>query len=603
MLTRDVEIQNMLFLRMQRPKRNDLVLNRTGSNLGWKAINWAFVQKRVFKYQRSIYLASKSNDIPKVRKLQNLLFKSLSARLLSVRRVTQDNKGKSTSGVNGIKNVSPQNRVALATSLVFPMKSKPLRRVWIPKPGKVEKRPLGIPTIHDRCLQALMKLGLEPEWEARFESSSFGFRPGKSCHDAIANIKGLIQKKAKYVIDANIAKCFEKIDHKALLDKIGLKGKLRIQIEYWLKSGGINFDTFTPTTEGTPQGGVISPLLANIAFHGMENHLKNFVKRFPMVWASGEKIHLGRRPDTVSLIRYADAFVILHHEKKVALACLEEIKIWLASTGLEISQTKTRVTHTLRLTEEDSVEQGFDGKVGFDFLGFTFKQFQSRFCTPYSTNKTPLGFLTLVLPSKVTIRKYHEKLHDLILKKGKVLSQNDLINALNPVIRGWANYYGCSDANTAHILSKMDYFLYLKVRRWAKRVHGTTGKARVCFKQIGSYKWVFATESHTLLRHVEYSRPINAYVKVQSKRSPFDNNQIYWNNRFKQNVNGVFNARQSALLIKQNGRCKYCRQFFDENDVLEVDHISPRSSGGSDSSSNLQLLHRHCHDRKTQEEK
>lgn len=186
----------------------------------WKDINWRKAERYVFKLQKRIFAATRRGDVKRVRKLQKTLIRSWSNRLLSVRRVTQDNQGKKTAGVDGVKSLSPAARLELVKQLKVTGKSKPTRRVWIPKPGRDEKRPLGIPTMHDRALQAVVKAALEPEWEALFEPNSYGFRPGRSAHDAIWQIKNTIQKKAKFVLDADIAKCFERINHVALLQKL-----------------------------------------------------------------------------------------------------------------------------------------------------------------------------------------------------------------------------------------------------------------------------------------------------------------------------------------------------------------------------------------------
>ncbi|NEQ39600.1 MAG: RNA-dependent DNA polymerase, partial [Okeania sp. SIO3I5] len=191
-------------------------------NLKWRDINWKRVEKNVFKLQKLIYRASSRGEIRKMRRYQRLLTKSYYARLLAVRRVTQDNQGKKTAGVDGIKNLPPMQRFNLVDLLNTQyIKASPTRRVWIPKPGRDEKRPLGIPTMYDRALQALVKLGMEPEWEARFEPNSYGFRPGRSTHDAIEAIFKSISLKPKYVLDADISKCFDRINHDALLGKVG----------------------------------------------------------------------------------------------------------------------------------------------------------------------------------------------------------------------------------------------------------------------------------------------------------------------------------------------------------------------------------------------
>lgn len=224
--------------------------------MGWDSIDWQQVDRYVYKLQKRIYAASRRGDIKKVRKLQKTLMNSWSCKVLAVRRVTQDNRGKKTAGVDGVKSLSPIARMKLVGQLKLTGKSKPTRRVWIPKPGKDEKRPLGIPTMYDRALQGVVKAALEPEWEARFEASSYGFRPGRACQDAIKHIKNAIQTKAKYVLDADIAKCFDRINHNTLLQRLNHRGKVRQQIKAWLKSGVIDQGVFTAISEGTPQGGV-----------------------------------------------------------------------------------------------------------------------------------------------------------------------------------------------------------------------------------------------------------------------------------------------------------------------------------------------------------
>ncbi|TAF58643.1 MAG: retron-type reverse transcriptase [Oscillatoriales cyanobacterium] len=222
----------------------------------WSSIEWSEIQTRVIKLQTKIYEASKSGNKPLVVKLQKTLISSFSARLVAVRRVTQENKGKRTAGIDGIKSLTPQQRVILAEQLRLDGKSSPLRRVEIPKPGKKEKRPLGIPTIEDRAKQALAKLALEPEWEALFEPNSYGFRPGRSCHDAIEAIELSIRKKPKYLIDADLKGCFDNIDHEALIQKLKTFPDMETQIRAWLKSGVLVGDVFHKTISppNFPQG-------------------------------------------------------------------------------------------------------------------------------------------------------------------------------------------------------------------------------------------------------------------------------------------------------------------------------------------------------------
>lgn len=267
----------------------------------WNSINWRKLERTVYKLQKRIYRASERGDVKAYRQLQKMLMKSWSARALAVRKVTQDNKGKRTAGVDGVKSLTPKQRLNLTGILKWGLKVSPTRRVWISKPGTEEKRPLGIPTINDRALQALVKLALEPEWEARFEPNSYGFRAGRSCQDAIEAIFIAIGQKPKYVLDADISKCFDRINQEALLEKLNTSPTIRRQIRAWLKAGVMDGKQLFSTSEGTPQGGTISPLLANIALHGMEERIKQYAETL-----KGSKRDNRRN---LSLIRYADDFV------------------------------------------------------------------------------------------------------------------------------------------------------------------------------------------------------------------------------------------------------------------------------------------------------
>jgi len=358
----------------------------------WRSIDWRKLEKRVYKLQKRIYRASNRGDIKALRKLQKMLMKSWSAKVLAVRRVTQDNQGKKTAGVDGVKSLSPKQRLDLVNKLHLGTKARPTRRVWIPKPGTEEKRPLGIPTMKDRALQALVKLALEPEWEARFEPNSYGFRPGRSCHDAVAAIFDSIRYKAKYVLDADIAKCFDRIDQGRLLHKLNTFPTMRRQIKSWLKAGVMDGLELSSTSEGTPQGGVISPLLANIALHRMECRIKEYV--CSLTYLDKNKKN---RMDSVSLIRYADDFVILHKDLTVVQGCQKIISDWLKDMGLELKPSKTRLAHTLNPVEHE--------KPGFNFLGFNIRQFSVG---KYRSGKTPqgklLGFKTIITPSKEKVK-------------------------------------------------------------------------------------------------------------------------------------------------------------------------------------------------------
>ncbi len=301
----------------------------------WRQLPWRKFEQHVFRIQKRIYRASQRGNTRTVQKLQKLLMKSEAARLLAVRRVSQDNQGKKTAGIDGVKHLKPQQRKQVAQLIhpkQWPQKAKPVRRVFIPKPGKNEKRGLGIPTMYERARQCLVKFALEPEWEARFEANSYGFRPGRGCQDAIDAIFTSIGRKAKYVFDADIRGCFDHINQTALVKKLQTYPQMRQAIEAWLKSGIMTEGEFTPTESGTPQGGVVSPLLMNIALHGLEDTLQG-VKRTAR--------------DKPRMIRYADDLVVLHSTREMILEVKTRVNDWLKDMGLELKPSKTRITHTL----------------------------------------------------------------------------------------------------------------------------------------------------------------------------------------------------------------------------------------------------------------
>ena len=558
----------------------------------WHSINWRKLERSVYKLQKRIYQASKRGDVKAYRKLQKTLMKSWSARAVSVRRVTQDNQGKRTAGVDGVKSLTPNLRLELTGNLNLGTKVSPTRRVWIPKPGTDEKRPLGIPTIKDRALQALVKLALEPEWEARFEPNSYGFRAGRSCHDAVEAIFSAIRLKPKFVLDADISKCFDRIDQEALLAKLNTFPTIRRQVRAWLKAGVMDGKQLFPTSvseagartraTGTPQGGVISPLLANIALHGMEERIKKYAETLPTRSGYGKKYNR----NTLSLIRYADDFVILHEEITVVQRCKEIISEWLQGMGLVLKPSKTRLAHTLIQYEQE--------KPGFDFLGYTIQQF------PIGKYHSKQGFKTIITPSKHKQKVHYEQIAS-VIEAHKAAPQAALISHLNPIIRGWANYYATVVSKVAY--SDIDDLMYQKLKAWAKRRHLKKSREWVSksyWQTIGGDNWIFATKKEDLtplrlLNHAD--TPIVRHVKVKGESSLYDGNLVYWSSRMGNNPE--MPNRISKLLKKQKGKCTHCEMFFREDDVMEVDHSIPKSKGGKDEYKNLQLLHRHCHDTKT----
>ncbi|PMB38408.1 group II intron reverse transcriptase/maturase [Fischerella thermalis CCMEE 5319] len=526
----------------------------------WNTIPWRKLERNVFKLQRRIYQASKRGDSRQVKRLQRLLIKSWSAKTLAVRKVTQDNTGKKTAGVDGVKSLTPIQRLELIKKLNLNDKPKAIRRVWIPKPGKNEKRPLGIPVMKDRATQALVKMAIEPQWEAKFEPNSYGFRPGRSCHDALQALHDALRHHDKYALDADIAGCFDNINHEALIKKMNISPYLRRIVKLWLKAGVLDNNVFHPNEKGTPQGGVISPLLANIALHGMENLVKSINRNTYMV-------------------RYADDFVVLHNELKVIEKCKEAIEEWLNGIGLELKPSKTRVVNTLNKFGEE--------KAGFNFLGCNVRQY------PVSINnsgKRRKGFKTIIQPSKESIQKHKDQIKTLV-KQGKAKTQIAIINELNPIIRGWTNYFSPNVSSEA--FKYLTHFTVQTLMKWGRKRHPKKSRQWVNQKYFGThegYQWTFMTGKFKLLRHSETK--IIRWVKVSQDRSPYDGDWVYWSTRMARHPEA--NKKVAYLLNQQKGKCSHCGYRFNTEDLLEIHHIDKNHRNNK--WENLTLLHRHCHD-------
>jgi RNA-directed DNA polymerase len=500
--------------------------------------------------------------------------KSRSAKLLSVRRVTQDNQGKSTAGIDGIKSLNPAQRFDLVDSLELTGKSKPTRRVMIPKPGTLEKRPLGIPCMIERAKQMLVKLALEAEWEAVFEINTYGFRTGRGAHDAIEAIFLSIKQKNKYVLDADLLKCFDKINQKKLLDKLNTFPKLYRQIKAWLKSGVVMDGKLFPTNEGTPQGGVVSPLLALIALHGLETAIRRCISQ-------GKKARY-----ELNVVFYADDFVVLHKSLEVIHKCKSAAQKWLNEMSLELNPSKTRISHTLN---------PYEGNIGFDFLGFNIRQYPvGKHQSGYNTNGKKLGFKTIIKPSKSKIALHVESIRETI-KTYKTAPQEALISKLNPIIRGWSNYY--STVTSKKTFSSCDHTLYSQLRAWARY---RTGKFDT---STNNKYWHHIEEKRTFstrggMRLTSHNdTPIVRHIKVRGNKSYFDGEVLYWSAR--KGAHPELPNRVARLLKRYKGRCRECGLMFVADDLIEVDHTISKQDGGKDKFDNLQPLHRHCHDVKT----
>lgn len=570
------------------------VLNNNNKiSIAWEEVQWHLVRRRVTQYQERIYKATKEGNLKKVWYLQRKLICSRDGKLLAILRVTT-NKGKNTAGVDRIKSINNKVKISILNSLYINNEAKPIRRVWIPKPGKTEKRPLGIPTIFDRAKQALVLLALEPQWEARFEPNSYGFRPGRSAHDAIEAIfQNLRQKTPKLIFEADLKKCFDNIDHNKLLNKLDTIPIIKDQIKAWLKAGIMEGyaneekqDIIYPNT-GTPQGGIISPLLANIALHGLEEALNNYVgntlKIKPRKTANNGYI---ARVKALSIIRYADDFVIIHENKEIFNSCINFTRIWIKeNTGLSFNEEKCKITHS---------------QDGFKFLGFHIILVRKN--EVYKIKITPHKSNQAKLLDKVS----------LILTKGRSASSYHIIETLRPIIIGWANYFcycECKD-----VFNKLTHLIFLKLRAWVFRRDTRNGRMKIRKKyfpinrtytyqdvkhkdnwiMVGKQKVNGITRENNLI-HIVWVKS-RKFVKVIKTKSPYDGDTIYWTLR---NAKYGTSTREATLLRKQKGICPECKSKFLIGDIWEVDHIIPRNKGGRDEYLNLQLLHRECHIQKS----
>ena len=332
---------------------------------------------------------------------------------------------------------------------------------------------------------------------------------------------------------------------------------------------------FSETNEGTPQGGVISPLLANIALHGLEDEI-----------ARGYH----RNDPHPQVIRYADDFVVLCPDERTMIASRERATAWLTMMGLELKQEKTRFTHTLNK---------YDGNVGFDFLGFQTRQYKVG---KYRSGKSPygklLGFKTLIKPSKEAQKRHHLKMKGTV-RKSQNLSQGELITVLNRMNPGWARYYrtGVSKA----IYARVDAWLYRMLRRWAVKKYPKVSEKEACSKcwHRHGMRETFSTPEGLKLWH-HASMKIQRHVKISGTASPYDGRLAYWAKRNYEHP--LTKSLNGKLLRRQQGKCVWCGYYFKDDDLIEVDHFVPKRLGGKDTLDNLQALHRHCHDRKTASE-
>jgi RNA-directed DNA polymerase len=538
----------------------------------WSQINWRKATKTVKNLRKRIFRARELGNFRKLRNLQKLMLRSQSNLLLSIKQITQINKGKQTAGVDKEVIETPQQRVKLALEMANTTHIvKPTKRIHIPK-SNGKTRPLGIPTIKDRVMQAVVKNLLEPEWEAMFEENSYGFRPGRSCQDAIAQAFirmaacGKKESGDTWILDADISGFFDNISHEKIEEAIGNTPGHKL-IKSWLKSGFMERGKFNETHQGTPQGGVISPLLANIGLHGLEKAIKAIPYQY---------LHGRRNPAGMGIIRYADDFIVSANSEEAILRAKEVIEIWLKDRNLELSEEKTRI---VRIDD------------GFDFLGFNIRRYREK--------------ALLIRPSKEKVLSFCKDI-GLRIKFLASAPQEKLIKILNPILRGFANFY-------RGVVSK-DTFDYIKNRvwkylwRWAIRRHPNKGKEWIrkkYFATLSGIKWTFATKGETKRSKDKWvvlfniaSTPIIRHIKVKGRNSP-DNPQLkkYWDDRAIKTgkIQWAKGGKLHEVAENQDWVCPICGDRLFNNEKLEIHHIVPVAEGGTDDAHNLLHLHTACH--------
>ncbi len=529
---------------------------------GWHAIDWPTTHHNVRRLQARIVKATQDGKPGKVKALQRLLTHSWSGKALAVKRVT-DNQGKRTAGVDRIVWDTPNKKAAAVRALrQRGYRPRPLRRVYVPK-SNGKRRPLGIPTMHDRAMQALYLLALDPIAETTGDPNSYGFRKERSTADAIEQCFTVLGKgkSPQWILEGDLQSCFDEISHEWLVAHVPMDKAI---LRKWLKAGFMEKHVLHPTEAGTPQGGICSPVAANLTLDGLERALRT---RFP-------KPKTGYNAQ-VNLSRYADDFIVTGISKEVLDAEVKPlVEQFMRERGLRLSADKTVITHIAD---------------GFDFLGQNVRKYKGKL---------------IIKPSKESVRTLLRKVRG-IVKANKQTPPDLVIAQLNPILRGWANYH-------AHVVSKVtfarvDHAVFQLMWRWAKRRHPHKSKEWIKAKYFTSFKeraWVFYGEAvkdgvlhqHRLIRIANV--PIKRHVKIKGDANPYDPVwEVYFETRLGVKMADDLKGRRTLLYLwkEQHGLCPICTQPITTLTGWHNHHIVWRTHGGSDRTDNRVLLHPNCH--------